>query len=618
MTQSDPNKFSQGEKVVSSIVKTLPNKPGVYRMLDDTGSVLYVGKAKNLKNRVSSYSRVTGHSLRIGRMISATRDMNFFITETELEALLLEQNLIKKYNPRYNVLLKDDKSFPQIAITRNKEFPQVTKYRGKKVDGVKYFGPYASATAVNNAINYIQKIFQLRNCRDSNFYGRSRACLLHYINKCSAPCVGKISEEEYSKTVDEAENFLLGKHTEIKDNLQSNMLQASKNLDFERAAFYRDRIELIAKIQSSQNINNLNVKDADIIGLFKLGNEVCIQVFFIRSYENRGNHAFFPKTGGGADDIEIIENFIAQFYSTKTPAREILISSSLRNNEVLIKFLTERRNQKVVIRSPSRGSVKDLIKTAEKNAKEALERKIAMKASQKSLFEEVETWLKLEEKIKKIEVYDNSHIQGSFPIGCLVAINLEGYSKSDYRKYNIKDNSINPKDDLAIMGHVFERRFGKVKSENLEDFKKNLPDLIVIDGGRNQMNVASAVLKKYKLEIPILAIAKGEKRNEGREDFYFRDRIFSFPTSSSVLFFFQRIRDEVHRFAIGAHRQKRSSGINKSELDEVYGIGPKKKKELLQHFGSAKEVGKASLKDLLGVKGISKNSAEIIFNHFNS
>ena len=618
MTQSDPNKFSQGEKVVSSIVKTLPNKPGVYRMLDDTGSVLYVGKAKNLKNRVSSYSRVTGHSLRIGRMISATRDMNFFITETELEALLLEQNLIKKYNPRYNVLLKDDKSFPQIAITRHKQFPQVTKYRGKKVDGVKYFGPYASATAVNNAVNYIQKIFQLRNCRDSNFYGRSRACLLHYINKCSAPCVGKISEEEYSKTVDEAENFLLGKHTEIKDNLQSNMLQASKNLDFERAAFYRDRIELIAKIQSSQNINNLNVKDADIIGLFKLGNEVCIQVFFIRSYENRGNHAFFPKTGGGADDIEILENFIAQFYSTKIPAREILISYSLRNNEVLVRFLTERRKQKVVVRSPARGRAKDLIKTAEKNAKEALERKIAMKASQKSLFEEVETWLKLEEKIKKIEVYDNSHIQGSFPIGCLVAINLEGYSKSDYRKYNIKDSSINPKDDLAIMGHVFERRFGKVKSENVEDFKKNLPDLIVIDGGRNQMNVASAVLKKYKLEIPILAIAKGEKRNEGREDFYFRDRIFSFPTSSSVLFFFQRIRDEVHRFAIGAHRQKRSSGINKSELDGVYGIGPKKKKELLQHFGSAKEVGKASLKDLLGVKGISKNSAEIIFNHFNS
>ena len=343
MKQCDPKKFSQGEKVVSSIVKTLPNKPGVYRMLDDTGSVLYVGKAKNLKNRVSSYSRVTGHSLRIGRMISATRDMNFFITETELEALLLEQNLIKKYSPRYNVLLKDDKSFAQIAITRNKQFPQVTKYRGKKVDGVKYFGPYASATAVNNAINYIQKIFQLRNCRDSNFYGRSRACLLHYINKCSAPCVGKISEEEYSKTVDEAENFLLGKHTDIKDNLQSNMLQASKNLDFERAAFYRDRIELIAKIQSSQNINNLNVKDADIVGLFKLGNEVCIQVFFIRSYENRGNHAFFPKTGGGADDIEILENFLAQFYSTKIPAREILISYSLRNNEVLVRFLTERR-----------------------------------------------------------------------------------------------------------------------------------------------------------------------------------------------------------------------------------------------------------------------------------
>ena len=618
MTKVSPNKFLEGEKVVSSIVKTLPNKPGVYRMMDNSGNVLYVGKAKNLRNRVSSYSRVSGHSLRIGRMISATRDMNFFITETELEALLLEQNLIKKYNPRYNVLLKDDKSFPQIAITRNKQFPQITKYRGKKVDGVKYFGPYASATAVNNAINYIQKIFQLRNCRDSNFYGRSRACLLHFINKCSAPCVGKISEQEYLRTVQEAENFLLGKHNEIKDSLQSDMLKASKSLDFERAAFYRDRIELIAKIQSSQNINNLNVKDADVIGLFKLGNEVCIQIFFIRSFENRGNHAFFPKNGGGADEIEIIESFLAQFYSTKIPAREIILSSPLRSNEVLLNFLTERRKSKVIIRSPSKGRLKDLIKTAEKNAKEALERKIALKASQQSLFDEVEKWLKIETKIEKIEVYDNSHIQGSFPIGCLVAINTEGYSKSDYRKYNINDSSINPKDDLAIMRHVFERRFGKKKNENHDDFSKNLPDLIVIDGGRNQMNVASTVLKKYKIKIPILAIAKGEKRNEGREDFYFQDRIFNFPTSSSLLFFFQRIRDEVHRFAIGAHRQKRSTGINKSELDEVYGIGPKKKKELLQHFGSAKEVGKASLKDLLGVKGISKNSAEIIFNHFNS
>ena len=608
----------KGEKIIQSFVRTLTSKPGVYRMVDENENVLYVGKAKNLRKRVANYTKIKGHPLRIARMISSTKDMVFVTTETELEALLLEQNLIKKFQPPYNVLLKDDKSFPQIAITKEKDFPQIIKYRGKKIDGVRYFGPYASSAAVDNAVNYIQKIFQIRNCRDSIFYGRTRACLLHFIQKCSAPCVGKISEADYEKSVEQAENFLQGKHSIIKDNLKGHMMQSSEELDYERAAFYRDKIELIAKIQSSQNINNLNLKDADVIGICKIGNDTCIQVFFIRSYENRGNHAFFPRTGNGADEIEIIEHFLAQFYGNKVPAKQILVSKSLRHKKLIQKFLSEKKKGLVEIKCPERGRSKDLIRTVEANAKEALERKLALAASQKSLFVEIERQLGLSEKIEKIEVYDNSHIQGKFPVGCLVSLDQNGYRKSEYRKFNLQDENINPGDDLGIMKHVLQRRFNKTPELSMEK-GENLPDLIVIDGGKNQLNIAEEVLNQLDLKkIPVISIAKGIKRNSGNEEFYFKGRVISFPKNSSILFFFQRIRDEAHRFAIGTHRKKRSSSINKSELDNVFGIGPKKKKELLQHFGSVREIAKSSLKDLLMVKGISKSSAEIILNHFNS
>ncbi len=618
MTDFNLNKPIKGEKRIQSFVRTLPARPGVYRMLDEGNNVLYVGKAKNLKKRVANYTKIKGHPLRIARMISSTTDMIFVITDTELEALLLEQNLIKKFQPQYNVLLKDDKSFPQIAITKGKNFPQILKFRGKKIGGVKYFGPYASSAAVDNAVNYIQKIFQLRNCRDSIFYGRTRACLLHFIQKCSAPCVGKISEADYEKSVEQAENFLQGKHSIIKDNLKTNMIQSSEVLDYERAAFYRDRIELIAKIQSSQNINNLNLKDADFIGICKIGNDSCIQVFFIRSYENRGNHAFFPRTGKGADETEILEHFLAQFYGNKLPARQIIISRELRHKKLLIKFLSEKKKGPVEIKCPERGRSKDLIRTVDSNAKEALERKLAMAASQVALFIDIEKQLGLNEKIKKIEVYDNSHIQGKFPVGCLVSLDQYGYRKSEYRKFNLKDENVNPGDDLGIMKHVLQRRFKRITETHIEK-ERNLPDLIVIDGGKNQLNIATEVLSKIGLSnIPIISIAKGIKRNAGNEEFYFQGRVFSFPKNSSILFFFQRVRDEAHRFAIGIHRKKRSSEANKSELDKVFGIGPKKKKELLQHFGSVSEIAKSSMKDLLMVKGISKSSAEIILNHFNS
>ncbi len=618
MTNFNLSDDLRGEKVIQSFARTLSGQPGVYRMLDENKNVLYVGKAKNLRKRVSSYTKIKGHSVRIARMISSTKDMVFVTTDTELEALLLEQNLIKKFQPQYNVLLKDDKSFPQIAITKGKNFPQILKYRGRKLDGVKYFGPYASSYAVDNAVTYIQKIFQLRNCRDTIFYGRSRACLLHFIQKCSAPCVGKISESDYEKSVEQAENFLLGKHTIIKDNLRDRMIQSSEALDFERAAFYRDRIELVAKIQSSQNINNLNLKDADVIGICKIGNESCIQVFFIRSYENRGNHAFFPKTGKGADEVEIIEHFLVQFYRNKLPAKQIILSKALRNKILIENFLSNKKKGQVRIKCPERGRSKELIRSVDANAKDALERKLAMTASQKALFTAVEQELGLERIIEKIEVYDNSHIQGAFPVGCLVSLDKYGYRKSEYRKFNLKDSDVNPGDDLGIMRHVLQRRFSKKLEPNVEN-GLNLPDLIVIDGGKNQLNIAKQVLGQLgHSKIPIISIAKGIKRNAGIEEFHFKERVLSFPKNSSLRFFFQRIRDEAHRFAIGTHRKKRSSSINKSELDNVFGIGPKKKKELLQHFGSVKELSKSSLKDLLMVKGISKSSAEIILNHFNS
>jgi len=619
VTSITVDKKLQGEKVIASFVIALPRKPGVYRMLDENDNVLYVGKAKDLRKRVTSYTKITGHSLRIARMISSTKDMVFVTTETELEALLLEQNLIKKFQPQYNVLLKDDKSFPQISITKNKKFPQVIKFRGRKIEGDKYFGPYASSSAVDNAVNYIQKIFQLRNCRDSIFFSRTRACLLHFIHKCSAPCVGKISEYEYERAVEQAENFLQGKHSAIKDNLKDNMLRSSKEMDFERAAFYRDRIELIAKIQSSQNINNLNLKDADVVGIYKIGNDSCIQIFFIRSYENRGNHAFFPRTGKGADKVEILEHFLAQFYGNKVPAKQVLISQALPNKNLIREFLIEKKNGNVEIKCPLKGRSKDLIRAVEANAKEALERKLAMSASQSALFKSIEKELDLSRKITKIEVYDNSHIQGNFPVGCLISLDQNGYRKSEYRKFNLKDENVNPGDDLGIMQHVLERRFKKTARLINAKEERDLPDLIIMDGGKNQLNIATKVLHQLDIrEIPIISIAKGIKRNSGNEQFYFKDKIISFPKNSSILFFFQRIRDEAHRFAIRTHRKKRLSSVNRSELDNVFGIGPKKKKELLQHFGSVREIAKSSAKDLLKVKGISTSSAQIIFNHFNS
>jgi len=612
-------KIHKGHEVVKSYLKTLDGSPGVYRMLDASGAVLYVGKARNLKKRVSNYAKPNGHSARIGRMISNTNSMMFLTTQTESEALLLEQNLIKQLKPRYNVLLRDDKSFPNIMISSSHEFPKIAKHRGRKSKGAEYFGPFASVGSVNRTLHQLQRIFLLRNCTDSDFATRTRPCLQYQIARCSGPCVGKINTKDYNQLVNDARKFLQGKSTKIQENMALEMANASNSLEFERAAGLRDRIRALTNVQSSQGINPKTVNEADVVALHMDGDQACVQVFFIRANQNWGNRAFYPRNTSGADDDEVMESFIAQFYDNKTPPKLVLISSVVANIDLLTDVLSSKRGSKVEIIEPKRGERAELIINALRNARESLARKMSESATQEKLLKGVAEAFKLKDMPRRVEVYDNSHIQGAFAVGAMIASGPDGYIKSGYRKFNIKYENTVAGDDFGMMKEVLERRFKALIKEDPNRKSENWPDLLLIDGGAGQVSAVSEILSKLGVkDVPFVGVAKGVDRDQGKEEFYRIGKpVFALQRNDPVLYFIQRLRDEAHRFAITTHRAKRSKAIGITTLDEVPGVGAIRKKAILSHFGSAKAASRASLKDLKAVDGLSDTLAQIIYDFFH-
>lgn len=609
-----------GFRVIQKYLKTLDNSPGVYRMLNPQGEVLYVGKARNLKNRVSNYARLTGHTARIGRMISGTAQMMFLTTATETEALLLEQNLIKQLKPRYNVLLRDDKSFPNIYVSTEHEFPQAKKHRGSKKGKGTYFGPFASAGSVNRTLHHLQKVFLLRNCTDSIFEARTRPCLQYQIKRCSAPCVGRIDTVEYGKTVEEALQFLSGKSTKIQENLAKQMAAASETMEYEKAGSLRDRIAALTAVQSSQGINPQGVTEADIIGLHQDNGQACVQVFFIRANQNWGNRAYYPRTGAGAEPAEILEAFIGQFYGNKTPPKMLLLSHEVENADLLEDALGTQLGRKVELLVPQRGEKRNLVEAAERNAREALARKMSETATQAKLLAGLAEAFGLDGPPQRIEIYDNSHISGTNAVGGMVVAGPEGWMKSSYRKFNIKGTDITPGDDFGMMREVLDRRFKRLIKEDPDRKTDMWPDLLLIDGGAGQLSATMKALGDLGVNgVAVVGVAKGEDRDAGKEEFYKPgQRVFSLPHRDPVLYFVQRLRDEAHRFAIGAHRQKRAKAIGATPLDDVPGVGAARKRALLAHFGSAKAASRAALVDLKAVDGISDAMAETIYGYFHS
>ncbi len=608
-----------GYECIRSYLQSLDNSPGVYRMLDDRGAVLYVGKARNLKKRVSSYAKPTGHSARIARMISATASMMFLTTNTETEALLLEQNLIKQLKPRYNVLLRDDKSFPNILVTRDHDFPQIKKHRGRRSQKGDYYGPFASAGAVNRTLNQLQKIFLLRNCSDSMFAIRTRPCLQYQIARCSAPCVGKISQRDYAELVADAERFLSGRSTKIQERLAVQMAEASAAMEFERAAALRDRIRALTQVQTAQGINPQGVTEADVIALHMDGGQACIQVFFIRANQNWGNRAYFPRTGSGAEAPEILEGFIGQFYDNKTPPRTLLLSHAIENADLMQQALTEKLGRKVAILVPQRGEKAELVLNAERNARESLARRMSESAAQEKLLAGLAEAFDLDGPPQRIEVYDNSHIQGAHAVGAMIVAGRDGFDKSAYRKFNIKSTTLTPGDDFGMMKEVLDRRFRRLLKEDPNRESGTWPDLVLIDGGAGQVSAVAGILAELGVDdVPFIGVAKGQDRDHGKEEFYRTGgRPFALKRNDPVLYFIQRLRDEAHRFAIGTHRQKRAKAMGATPLDDVPGVGGARKRALLAHFGSAKAVARAALKDLKAVEGISDGLAETIHDFFH-
>ena len=609
----------KGHEVIKGYLRTLDGSPGVYRMLDVNGAVLYVGKARNLKKRVSNYAKPTGHSARIGRMISNTTSMMFLTTQTETEALLLEQNLIKQLKPRYNVLLRDDKSFPSIVITGNHDFPKIAKHRGRKSKDGEYFGPFASATSVNRTLHHLQRIFLLRNCTDSDFATRTRPCLQYQIARCSGPCVGKISAHEYQGLVSQARLFLQGKSTEFQETMAAEMAAASEALEFERAASLRDRIRALTNVQSSQGINPKTVPEADVVALHMDGDQACIQVFFIRAHQNWGNHAYYPRNTAGADADEVIESFLAQFYDNKTPPKLILVSNTVANADLLMDAFTTKRGTKVEIIEPQRGERAELVLNAQRNARESLARKMSESATQAKLLKGLGEAMNLPAPPQRVEVYDNSHIQGAFAVGAMIVSGPDGLMKSAYRKFNIKSEEATPGDDFAMMKEVLERRFKALLKEDPDRQGENWPDLLLIDGGAGQVSAVAEILDALGVkDVPFVGVAKGLDRDQGKEEFYRMGKpVFALQRNDPVLYFIQRLRDEAHRFAITTHRAKRSKAIGVTTLDDVPGVGAVRKRAILAHFGSAKEASRASLKDLKAVDGLSDALAQVIYDFFH-
>ena len=631
VAEENAHETPKGAALIADQVKRLPSRPGVYRMIGAKGDVLYVGKAKSLKARVSSYAKSGGHSNRIMRMIAETRAMEFVVTSTETEALLLEANLIKQLRPRYNVILRDDKSFPFILVAEDHEAPQILKHRGAHKRAGVYYGPFASAGAVNHTLNTLQKAFLLRSCSDSVYDSRTRPCLLHQIKRCSAPCVGLISLENYAALVAEAKTFLDGESGNVQRALSKQMEAASSALDFERAAALRDRIRALTHVQGTQDINAATVGEADIFALHEESGQVCVQVFFFRAGQNWGNHAFFPRQTQDAKPADILETFIAQFYDGREPPRAILVSHDLRQAPLLEEALTLKAGRNVSLRRPQRGEKRDLVAAAAMNAREALARRMAESATQRKSLDALAAILGLDSAPDRIEVYDNSHIQGANAVGAMIVAGPEGFAKNQYRKFNIKSEKLTAGDDYAMMREMLTRRFSRM----LKDDDAERPDLVIIDGGKGHLGAALSVFDDLGIDpetegIAVIGVSKARRETEtgakridrtmGTGD----DQIvtpgkdpFLLPPRDPGLFFLQRLRDEAHRFAIGAHRAKRKKAISANPLDDVPGVGAKRKRALLNHFGSAKEVARAKPTDLAAVEGVSDALAQTIYDHFH-
>ncbi|MCZ4281879.1 excinuclease ABC subunit UvrC [Kiloniella laminariae] len=625
--------IARGTLVIQQVVKTLPNSPGVYRMLDSKGNALYVGKAKSLKKRVVSYTRTDQLPYRLKRMVSETRMMEIVRTNTEAEALLLESNLIKRLKPRYNVLLRDDKSFPYILITGDHEAPQVTKHRGAQKRDGRYFGPFADAKSVNQTITALEKAFLLRSCSDNVYSLRTRPCLMYQIKRCSAPCVGRVSLQSYATHVKEAEEFLSGSSTAFQQRMAEQMQQAAENQDYEQAAVYRDRIRALTNIQSKQEINIPDLGDADVFALFEKSGQSCIQVFFFRAGRNYGNRSYFPSHDRTIDSETVLTSFIAQFYANKPVPKLVLTSHELPEETVLAEALSSKAGSRVEVNHPQRGAKRKLLDNATNNAREALARRMAESASQRRLLEGLAEMLSLDSTPERVEVYDNSHTQGSEAYGGMIVAGLEGFLKKAYRKFKIRGDkpsvvsesapaqeNYTGGDDYAMMREVLTRRLSRSLKEDPDRQGDQWPDLLVLDGGQGQLTVGIEVLEELGLsDIPIVAIAKGQDRNAGRERIFLPNRpSFLVDPKDPVLYFIQRLRDEAHRYAIETHRKGRSKARLKSSLDDVPGIGSKRKKALLFRFGSADAVARAGIEDLAAVEGVSRVVAQSIYDYFNA
>ncbi len=616
MTEPAPT----GHEVIQDYLRTLDGSPGVYRMLNAASEVLYVGKARNLKARVSNYARPSGHSARIARMIHETASMMFLTTRTEVEALLLEQNLIKQLKPRYNVLMRDDKSFPNILISGEHPFPQIKKHRGAKKEKGSYFGPFASAGAVNRTLNQLQKVFLLRNCSDAMFESRTRPCLQFQIKRCSAPCVGRISEAGYGELVADAKLFLEGKTTTVQADLARGMAEASAAMEFERAAALRDRIRALTAVQSAQGINPRGVAEADVVAVHLEHGQACVQVFFIRAHQSWGNRDFYPRTGAGAEEPEILEAFLTQFYDDKEPPRLILLSHPVENPDLVTEALTGLAGRKVELAVPQRGEKAELVENATRNARESLARRMSESSTQNKLLQGLAEAFDLDAPPQRIEVYDNAHIQGSDAVGGMIVAGPEGFLKSQYRKFNIRSEAGKNSDDFGMMREVLTRRFERLLKEDPERKTDAWPDLLLIDGGAGQVSAVGGILSELGVDdIAMVGVAKGIDRDAGKEEFYREGQPpFALQRNDPVLYFIQRLRDEAHRWANGAHRAKRAKAVGATPLDEVPGIGAARKRALLAHFGSAKAVSRAALPDLKAVPGISEAIAEAVYNFFHS
>ncbi len=619
-----------GAEVIQTLVKRLPNAPGVYRMMNAAGDVLYVGKARSLKKRVTNYAQGRFHTARIGRMVRETVTMEFVVTRTEIEALLLEANLIKRLRPRFNVLMRDDKSFPYIMLTSDHASPGIFKHRGARSRKGDYFGPFASAGAVGRTINSLQRAFLLRTCADSVFESRSRPCLLYQIKRCSGPCTGEIAAPDYAELVAEAKDFLAGRSQKVKTEISAQMQAASHDLDFERAAVYRDRLAALSHVQSHQGINPHGVEEADVFAIHQQGGQVGIQVFFFRTGQNWGNRAYFPKADPSMEASEVLGSFVAQFYDDKPCPRTLLLSHGVDEQELLAQALSTRADRKVTILVPQRGEKKDLVDHAVQNAREALGRRLAETSTQTRLLAGFAGTFGLDAPPRRIEIYDNSHIMGTNAVGAMVVSGPEGFVKNQYRKFNIRSTEITPGDDFGMMREVMERRFSRLLKEHGGEATEPVaeddqafpawPDVILIDGGQGQMSAVRSILDSLGItdRVTAIGVAKGQDREAGRERFFVRGKeSFSLPVRDPVLYFVQRLRDEAHRFAIGSHRARRKKEMVRNPLDEIGGIGPGRKRALLLAFGTAKAVSNAAMDDLMATDGISESVARLVYDHFH-